>query len=102
MKKLLLGLAVLSLIAACDEKPKNPVSEYGDAMIDSYKRGQKAGETANLDAVKKAVQAYHALNDKYPQSLDDVKELIGAEMDMSKYNYDPQTGTVNLKGNQPY
>ena len=99
MKRLFLGLAVLSLIAACDEKPKNPVSEYGDAMIDSYKRGQKAGETANLDAVKKAVQAYHALNDKYPQSLDDVKELIGAEMDMSKYSYGPQTGTVNLKNN---
>lgn len=99
MKKLLLGLVVLSLIAACDEKPKNPVSEYGNAMIDSYKKGQKAGETANLDAVKKAVQAYHALNDKYPQSLDDVKELIGAEMDMSKYTYDPQTGTVSLKNN---
>lgn len=99
MKRLFLGLAVLSLIAACDEKPKNPVSEYGNTMIDSYKKGQKAGETANLDAVKKAVQAYHALNDKYPQSLDDVKELIGAEMDMSKYSYDPQTGTVNLKNN---
>ena len=53
MKKLLLGLAVLSLIAACDEKPKNPVSEYGDAIIDSYKKGQQAGETANLDAVKR-------------------------------------------------
>jgi hypothetical protein len=99
MKRLFLGMAVLSLIAACDEKPKNPVSEYGNTMIDSYKKGQKAGETANLDAVKKAVQAYHALNDKYPQSLDDVKELIGAEIDMSKYSYDPQTGTVNIRNN---
>lgn len=97
MKRLFLGLAVLSLIAACDEKPKNPVSEYGNIMIDSYKKGQKAGEAANLDAVKKAVQAYHALNDKYPQSLADVKELIGAEMDMSKYSYDPQTGDVNIR-----
>jgi len=92
-----LGFAVLAFFIACDEKPKNPVSEYGDIMIDSYKKGQKAGETANLDAVKKAVQAYHALNDKYPQSLDDVKELIGAEMDMSKYSYDPQTGAASLK-----
>src|SRR5574340_1013360 len=99
MQRLFLGLAVLSLIAACDEKPRNPVSEYGNIMIDSYKKGQNAGEAVNLDAVKKAVQAYHALNDKYPQSLDDVKELIGAEMDMSKYSYDPQTGTVNLKNN---
>lgn len=99
MKRLFLGLAVLSLIAACDEKPKNPVSEYGNAMIDSHKKGQKAGEAANLDTVRKAVQACHALNDKYPQSLDDVKELIGAEMDMSKYSYDPQTGTVNIRNN---
>ena len=99
MKKLLIGMAILSLIAACDEKPKNPVSEYGNTMIDSYKKGQKTGETANLDAVKKAVQAYHALNDKYPQSLDDVKGLIGAEMDMSKYSYDPQTGIVNIRNN---
>ena len=99
MKRLFLGLTVLALIAACDEKPKNPVSEYGNTMIDSYKKGQKAGEIANLDAVKKAVQAYHALNDKYPQSLEDVKELIGAEMDMSKYSYDPQTGTVNIRNN---
>ena len=99
MKKLLLGLAVLSLIAACDAKPRNPVSEYGDAMIDSYKKGQQAGETANLDAVRKAVQAYHALNDKYPQSFGDVKGLIGAEMDMSKYSYDPQTGIVNIRNN---
>ena len=41
------------LITACDQKPKNPVSEYGDAMIDSYKKGQQAGVMANLDAVKK-------------------------------------------------
>lgn len=97
MKRLFLGFAVLAFFTACDEKPKNPVSEYGNIMIDSYKKGQKAGEAANLDAVKKAVQAYHALNDKYPQSLADVKELIGAEMDMSKYSYDPQTGDVNIR-----
>jgi hypothetical protein len=99
MKRLFLGLAVLSLIAACDEKPKNPVSEYGDIMIDSYKKAQAVKETADLDAIRKTIQAYHALNDKYPQSLDDVKELIGAEMDMSKYSYDPQTGTVNIRNN---
>ncbi|NCO83203.1 MAG: hypothetical protein COZ31_11545 [Nitrospirae bacterium CG_4_10_14_3_um_filter_44_29] len=99
MKKILLILAVLSFLASCDEKPRNPVSEYGNAMLDSYKKAQKAGEAANLDAVKKAVQAYHALNDKYPRSLDDVKGLIGAEMDMSKYSYDPQTGTVSIRNN---
>ena len=63
------------LLTACDQKPENPVSEYGDAMIGSYKKGRQAGEMANLDAVKKAVEAYHASNDRYPRSLTDVRDL---------------------------
>lgn len=95
----MLVLVSLSFLASCDEKPKNPVSEYGDAMIDSYKKGQQAGETANLDAVKKAVQAYYAANEKYPASLDEIAGLIGKPLDTAKYEYNPQTGTVNLKNN---
>lgn len=85
------------LITACDQKPKNPVSEYGDTIIDSYKKGQQAGVMANLDAVKKAVEAYHASNDRYPPSLADVKDLIGSNIDLAQYNYNPENGTVALK-----
>jgi hypothetical protein len=85
------------LIISCDEKPKTPVSEYGDALIDSYKKGQQAGEIANLDAVKKAVAAYHASNDRYPESLDEVKDLIRSEIDLSKYEYNARNGSVSLK-----
>lgn len=84
-------------IFACNEKPKNPVSEYGDALIDSYKRGQQAGETANLDAVKRAIQSYYASNGKYPESLEAAEEFMGAKIDISKYEYDPSTGRVTLK-----
>jgi len=97
MKRIILIPVVLSLFVACDEKTKNPVAEYGDVMINSYKKGQVAGETANLDAVKKSVQAYHAANDKYPQTLDEIKDMIGAKIDLSKYDYNPQTGSVSLK-----
>ena len=97
MQRIILIPVVLSLFVACDEKPKNPVAEYGDAMLNSYKKGQVAGETVNLDAVKKSVQAYHAANDKYPQSLDEIKDMIGARIDLSKYDYNPQTGSVSLK-----
>ncbi|MBI4683854.1 MAG: hypothetical protein HY755_01500 [Nitrospirae bacterium] len=96
MKQLLFAPIFFFLISACDQ-PKNPVAEYGDAMINSYQKGKQAGETGNLDAVKKAVQAYHAANDKYPQSLEEIKGMIGSEMDISKYDYDPQTGEVRLK-----
>jgi hypothetical protein len=103
MRKVSIGKVLLSIILtlffllSCDQKPKNPVAEYGDALIGSYKKGQKAGEIANLDAVKSAVKAYHASNDRYPQSLDEIKNLIGADIDLSKYEYNPENGMVSLK-----
>ena len=90
-------ISLFSPITACDQKPKNPASEYGDAMIDAYKKGQQAGVMANLDAVKKAVAAYHASNDRYPPSVADLKDLIGSDIDLAQYDYNPKNGTVSLK-----
>jgi len=97
MRQLFFIVMILFLLTACDQKPKNPVAEYGDALINSYKRGQQAGEVANLDAIKKAIQAYHAVNDKYPESLKDIEKLLGTTIDDSKYDYNPDTGMVSLK-----
>jgi hypothetical protein len=88
---------VLFFLFACDQKPKNPVAEYGDSLIGAYKSGQHAGETGNLDAVKKAVAAYRASNDRLPDSLDQVKDLIGSNIDLSQYDYNPENGSVSLK-----
>jgi hypothetical protein len=87
----------LFFLFACDQKPKNPVAEYGDSLIGAYKSGQHAGEIGNLEAVKKAVAAYHASNDKYPESLDQVKDLIGSNIDLSQYDYNPENGSISLK-----
>ena len=87
----------LCLIISCDQKPKNPVSEYGDAMIDSYKKGQRAGEIGNLDSLKKAVEAYRVTNDKLPKSLNEVKDLIGSDIDTSQYEYNPENGAISLR-----
>ncbi len=97
------GHAIISLlicflfILSCSEKPSNPVAEYGDTLVNTYKRGQQAGETANLDAVKKAVQSYYATNGKFPDTLDEAKEFIGSGLDLSKYDYNAETGIVTLK-----
>ena len=99
MQRLIFAVAMLAIIPACDEKPKNPVAEYGNTMMNSYQRGKQAGVSGNLDAVKNAIQAYHAANDKYPQNLDEIQPLIGSQVDFSKYDYDPQSGTVTLKIN---
>ncbi|MEW6419264.1 MAG: hypothetical protein AB1480_14315 [Nitrospirota bacterium] len=90
-------ILVFVFFLACDQKPKNPVSEYGDALIGAYKRGQRAGEEANLDTVKKSIEAYHAANDRYPQNLDEIKDLIGSNIDISRYDYNPDNGRVSLK-----
>ncbi len=95
---LLMTHLVLFVFAACDQKPKNPVSEYGDALIGAYKGSKGVAERANLDAVQKSVDAYRAANEKYPENLKDVEPLLsGSEIDLTKYVYDPQTGKVSLK-----
>ena|ERR1700690_109427 len=97
MGRFFFTIIILTFIFACKEKPKNPVAEYGDTMINSYQKGKQAAVTGNLDAVKKSLEAYHASNEKYPQNLDDIKPLIGSELDLSRYDYNPQTGAVTLK-----
>lgn len=100
MKRLILTLSIFAFIFACDEKPKNPVAQYGDVMINSYQKGKQAGVEGNLNAIRQALQAYHAANDKYPQNLDEIRPLLGgSEMDLSKYDYNPENGAVTLKIN---
>jgi len=98
MKQVLFIVVILSFVIACNEKPKNPIAEYGDAMIDSYKRGQAAGEAANLDAIRKTIRTYYVENERYPESLDEIAASMSTKIDTSKYDYNPQTGMVSIKG----
>ena len=98
--KALCILAVLFLVcfAACDEKPKNPIAVQGDRMIDAYHRSQDLRDEANLDAIKKAVQAHRAVNDKLPRDLEEIKPLLSApDLDLSKYTYNASDGSVAIK-----
>jgi hypothetical protein len=83
---------------ACDEKPKNPVAVQGDRMIDAYHRSQALRDEANLDAIKKAIQAHRAANDSFPQNLEEIKPLLSApNLDLSKYSYNSSDGSVVVK-----
>ena len=117
---LFLIIAVLFFVFSCNKQPEstepeqqtpvsekepkdfvqeneNIVSQYGDSMITAYTKGKQAGITGNLNAVKKTIEAFHAANDRYPESLDEIKHMIGSPMDLSIYDYDPSTGKVSLK-----
>jgi hypothetical protein len=95
--KVMLFSLTLTLLFACNEQPRNPVAEYGDSLTGAYKRGQQAGEAANLDAVKKTVEMYRATHDKYPQNLDEIKDLMSSKIDLSHYDYNPENGSVSVK-----
>jgi hypothetical protein len=88
------------VLPACKEEPKNPISEYGDSLIKSYQGAQNAAEQANIDAIRKAVSAYRAANEGFPKDLKDIENLISGPIDLTKYDYDPATGTVTLKPKQ--
>jgi hypothetical protein len=106
-------IAAIIFVFACDQQTKNtlpeqsspvaeqesgnPVSQYGESMISAYTKGKQAGIMGNLDAVRKTIKAYHASHDKYPESLDEIKHMFGSPIDLSIYDYDPDTGEVSLK-----
>ncbi len=89
---------ILTFMSACDEKPKNPVAEVGDNLINSYKKGMRAGAIANLHALKMAIQVYYAENDKYPENLDELSNLVksSSEIDFSGFDYDPESGSISI------
>lgn len=87
----------LALFAACDQKPKNPVAEHGDAMIDAYQKSKVLRDTASLSALKTAIQTFYSANGRYPNNLSEIKDLLGAEYDLSVYSYNPSDGSVSLK-----
>lgn len=95
-----ISLALLCAATACNEKPANPVSQYGDALIGSYQKARNSADTANLEALKKAVQAYRSAHDEYPKSLKDIEQIAGGRVEIEKYDYDPASGAVSLKSTQ--
>lgn len=99
MKGLYLLIVIFSVFfVSCDEKPKNPVAVQGDRMINAYHRSQDLRDEANLDAIKKAIQAHRAVNDKFPQDLEEIKPLLSApDLDLSKYTYNASDGSVIIK-----
>ncbi len=97
MMLMITAFAVLWISAGCDQKPKNPIAEHGNAMINAYQRSKTLRDTASLSSVKTVIQTFHAEKGRYPDDLSEIKDLLGAEYDLSVYSYDPSNGSVSLK-----
>jgi hypothetical protein len=95
LKKYILVIFLMSsvILPACDNKQANPVDTYVGAVNNA---GNVAG-AANLVTIRQSVEAYHAANGKYPASLGDIEGMMGSQIDVAKFDYNPETGAVTLK-----
>lgn len=91
------AVVLLLLSAGCNQTPKNPLAEHGDAMIDAYQKSKVLRDTASLSSVKAAIQTFYAEEGRYPADLSEIKDLLGDEYDLSVYSYDPINGSVSPK-----
>lgn len=95
--KCLFCLLLPIFLLSCSDKPQNPIAVYGDSMIEAQRKTRNTAVTANLDALQKSVQAYHAANDRYPESLKDIEGMLDRSVDLNLYAYDSATGIVHIK-----
>jgi outer membrane protein assembly factor BamD (BamD/ComL family) len=97
MKRLspLLVLMILSFVtlAACKDD-KNPAQQYGNTMVESYKKAKDVDSTVNVQQVQKSIQEFHAANGRYPADLSELAAFNGMTLKSDKYEYDPATGAL--------
>jgi hypothetical protein len=93
----LLGTLILAgaLFSCKDEK--NPVQQYGDTLVHSYKSAQKVAKDADLQQVQRQVYEFQAAQGRYPADLRELGEFTKSPIDENKYQYDPATGSVTAK-----
>ncbi|MDH5201986.1 MAG: hypothetical protein OEZ31_09215 [Nitrospirota bacterium] len=76
---------------------KNPVEEYGDTVIKTYKGTQQFGKEVSLKQLQESIKAFHAAHGRYPKDLEEIRNFTGLNLDGDKYDYDPSLGIIKLK-----
>lgn len=89
-------LLVVSVLAA-EGCSQDPVKEYGNEVLKARDRAGGTVDMANLRSLKSAVRMYHTQNGQYPESLEDIAGTLNTQLDLGKYDYDPETGAVTLR-----
>jgi hypothetical protein len=90
---LLVCLAALFFIG-CD---RGPVEEVADEMLASCEISRTAADEASLRAIQQYIQSYRAMNDRYPESIEELESALGTGYDLEPYDYDPGSGTLTLR-----
>jgi PBP1b-binding outer membrane lipoprotein LpoB len=97
MKKLIMVFSILFIFSACKEKPVNPVKEYGDFMINTIETSKKTSAQTSLEDAKRAINEYYIINNRYPESIEEVAKLMDSKFKPEAYEYDPASGKLSVK-----
>ncbi|HDO36086.1 MAG TPA: hypothetical protein ENH07_07305 [Nitrospirae bacterium] len=89
-------LLSLSFLVSCKDS-SNPISKYGDTVIDKYKSTQQFGDRMSLKNLQQAVTTFRVANSRLPGDLDELERFTGETIDKNKFEYDSSTGTLTLK-----
>jgi hypothetical protein len=90
---LLFLVCCIFVFASC----KNPVEEYGDTVIKTYKGTQQFGNEITLTQLQESIKAFNAAHSRYPKDLEEISDFTGLTLGDGKYDYDPSTGVIKLK-----
>jgi hypothetical protein len=92
---MLLFVSLFALGSCSDDK--NPVQQYGNTMVQSYKSAQKLDSTVNILQVRKSIQDFYAANGRYPADLNEVSSFNGLSLKSDNFDYNPATGELTEK-----
>ena len=91
---ILLG-SLLSLTACTDDN--NPAQQYGNTMVQSYKKAKDVDNKINVQQVQKSIQEFYVANGKYPADLNELSTFNGITLKNDAFEYNPSTGTFAEK-----
>ncbi len=84
----------LTTLSSCKN---NPVEEYGEKTVQTYKEAQKFGNTTTVHNLKQAVSGFQAAEGRYPRDLKELSDFMGTSLSEEDYDYDPATGKISRK-----
>jgi hypothetical protein len=73
-----------------------PSGGYSGAIITAHR---KAKDTAALISIRNTIQSFHAMNERYPKDLEELRSNgyeIPEPPSRMAYQYNPETGEINL------
>ncbi len=88
-----LGMSLFLALVSCTDD-KNPAQQYGNTVIQTYKRAQKLDAKVNVQQIQKSVQEFYASNGRYPADLDELSSFCGLTLKSENYEYDSSNGTL--------